>query len=128
MSKADEINEWVKKAQGDLAIAKLIFKQSRQPWAACFHCQQAVEKILKAAQIYFINNFDKEHDLELLINSLNNYIDKQKIDDNIETLSSYYISARYPGPREDIITQIDAQEAIKSTEKIFKYLKRIISQ
>jgi HEPN domain-containing protein len=47
---ADVIRRWVRKAEHDLEAAKRILgREEACPYdTACFHCQQAVEKYLKA--------------------------------------------------------------------------------
>lgn len=59
MPKTKEILAWLKKAEDDLAAATALFEKKAPFWVACFHCQQAVEKALKAAQIYFVNDFQE---------------------------------------------------------------------
>jgi HEPN domain-containing protein len=42
--------EWVKKAENDFKVASLILRRRKDvvPDAACFFCQQCIEKYLKA--------------------------------------------------------------------------------
>jgi len=45
------VSQWIEKAQADMVVAKMIIDQNPSPLildSACFHCQQAVEKFLKA--------------------------------------------------------------------------------
>ena len=45
----EQIQEWVNVAENDLKSAyKLLFENDPVRDTACFHCQQAAEKILKA--------------------------------------------------------------------------------
>jgi HEPN domain-containing protein len=47
--KLDLVKEWMHKAKNDLGIAKLaIDNKAKYTDAICFHCQQSVEKNLKA--------------------------------------------------------------------------------
>ncbi|HGJ65477.1 TPA: HEPN domain-containing protein [bacterium] len=49
MSDMDEIKEWLKVAEDDLISAKILLGNDPPILVtACFHCQQAVEKSLKA--------------------------------------------------------------------------------
>ena len=61
--------EWVDKALADLATARRELRARKQPNfdAACFHAQQAVEKLLKARLVEADIRFAKTHDLEQLL-------------------------------------------------------------
>ena len=61
---------WLRKADSDLANAELCLAAERSLDTACFHCQQAAEKSLKA---YLIANNAKcpfIHDLKRLLGAL----------------------------------------------------------
>jgi HEPN domain-containing protein len=66
--KAELVRSWLKKAQRDLGSAKQL---AREPDAyldtAIYHCQQAVEKALKAFLLYHDVKFEKIHNLNALI-------------------------------------------------------------
>lgn len=51
MPREAEATLWVAKSRLDLAAAVLLRKDRQAPFAIGFHCQQAVEKILKALLI-----------------------------------------------------------------------------
>ncbi len=58
------IKEWVHKGKNDMGIAKLVLDNNAEfVDAVCFHCQQAVEKYLKAYLIYQNIVFRKTHSL-----------------------------------------------------------------
>jgi len=62
--------EWVKKAENDFKVACQILRRRKEivPDAACFHCQQCVEKYLKARLLEAGIGFPRTHDLlQLLI-------------------------------------------------------------
>jgi HEPN domain-containing protein len=44
--------EWIKKAQNDLESAKILYREKGPTDSLCFHCQQAVEKHLKAFLVF----------------------------------------------------------------------------
>ncbi len=47
------VRRWLSKARTDLTVASVILEQGADmdPWAACFHAQQAAEKALKAVLV-----------------------------------------------------------------------------
>jgi len=58
---------WLRKAESDLANADLCLNNNTALDAACFHCQQAAEKALKAWLVAHDQPFPFRHDLEELI-------------------------------------------------------------
>ncbi|KKQ18681.1 MAG: HEPN domain protein [Berkelbacteria bacterium GW2011_GWA1_36_9] len=126
MPKTKEFTDWFKKAQDDLKIVQIVLKEKAPYWVACFHAQQAVEKSLKAAQIYFLNDFQKEHDLVLLLSSLKEKIKIESIYSECLKLSGFYVTTRYPGIKELEITLKDAVVAEKAAEKVINFIKNQI--
>lgn len=58
------ISAWINKTDHDLGSAKLIFHHIPDYYdIIAFHCQQAVEKYIKASLIYFQIEFLRSHDL-----------------------------------------------------------------
>lgn len=115
--------QWLKRAEDDLIAARAIQKQAAPAWVACFHCHQTAEKSLKAAQIYFLKDFQKEHDLEVLLNALQKYFDISPIRQEAVALTDYYVATRYPGIKESDLTFKEAEGSIKSAQKILNYIK-----
>jgi hypothetical protein len=64
--------EWVEKAEGDFMVATQIMRRRNQRIydAACFHCQQAVEKYFKARLAEAALPFPRTHDLPALLHLL----------------------------------------------------------
>lgn len=93
------VKEWIYKADHDIGIAKLALEHGGEfRDAICFHCQQAVEKYLKAYLIYQDINFRRTHNLTYLLDLINDEI--EEISDDIyskaEILESYAVEIRYP--------------------------------
>lgn len=60
------IENWLKKAENDLKIVKHELELSEEEMVkdgACFHCQQAVEKYLKAYLIFHKIDFPRTHNI-----------------------------------------------------------------
>jgi|WetSurMetagenome_2_1015567.scaffolds.fasta_scaffold880349_2 HEPN domain-containing protein len=55
---------WLRKADSDLANAELCLAAEKSLDTACFHCQQAAEKALKAYLIVKHAEFPLTHDLK----------------------------------------------------------------
>lgn len=92
------IKQWLTKANDDLKIVeheldlpeKEIVKN-----AVCFHCQQAVEKYLKAFLIYHKTEVERTHDIEHLLDQCA-LIDKDFVNIEVRELSSFGVDIRYP--------------------------------
>jgi len=62
---------------------------------ACFHCQQAVEKYLKAYLIYNELPIEKTHDIIFLLNQCANFDPIFATIDPLD-INSYAVNGRYP--------------------------------
>ena len=119
----DYIEKWIIKAVNDLKVAE---HELRQPAdeivtdAICFHCQQAVEKLLKAYLASQNIDFGKTHNLEFLLERcLKIDPDFKKVD--VGNLSFYAVAVRYP----DEFYIPSVQEA-KECFKIASVIREII--
>ncbi|MCU0570894.1 MAG: HEPN domain-containing protein [Oculatellaceae cyanobacterium Prado106] len=94
------IQEWVNKAEGDFATAQreLQVKKMANYDAVCFHCQQCIEKYLKACLQEENITFAKTHDLGILLELfLPIQPDWSSMRSNLEALTAYAVEFRYPG-------------------------------
>ncbi len=75
----DVVNQWINSYKEDLEMAnRAIDFQPFFTSSCCFHCQQAAEKIIKAALIFYGYEITKDlrtHDLPLLASILENHIE-----------------------------------------------------
>jgi HEPN domain-containing protein len=116
--------EWISKAEGDYGVAQREMKARGKVSydAICFHCQQMVEKYMKA--FLYKNNIDfpKTHNLlELLdlCSRLDPSLNLQK--DLLVELDRYGVRYRYPGVSAE---KEDAKSALSSA-KILRDLFRM---
>src|SRR5947208_13792803 len=91
--------EWVKKAEGDFETAAALIRRKKVlADAVCFHCQQCVEKYLKARLEEAGQHVPKTHDCEALLNAL---LGLQPLwapwKNALARLSDYAVRLRYPG-------------------------------
>ncbi len=96
--------EWVIKAENDLKTAThvLTLGEEAPTDTICFHCQQAVEKYLKALLITRGIWFPKTHDIERLVRLLPVKDRPQLSTDEQAALTDYATQTRYPGSYEPI--------------------------
>ena len=92
------IRKWIFKAMEDYRIAKHELRFPEEEIATspvCFHCQQIVEKLLKAYLISKNIDFAKTHDLEFLLKlCINTDEEFERIE--IGNLRFYAVEIRYP--------------------------------
>src|SRR5262245_36292572 len=89
---------WVRKAEDDYQSARLL--AARKPPLrdnASFHCQQAVEKYLKAMLQELSVSFPRTHDLETLVKLLVPHVPQLRpFRRRLDALTSYAVQYRYP--------------------------------
>lgn len=114
-TRAEDVREWLRRAQEDLAVTRrAITGDLFEP--GCFHCQQAVEKRLKAYLVWNESTPPRVHDLPLLLDACqkldSSFLEKR---DQWEWLTGYAIVARYPSevPPPD---QEEARRALDAAE------------
>lgn len=99
MNKAsvDFVKQWLAKADEDmLVVEKLTEDEIIATSSACFHCQQAVEKSLKAFLIAMGYNIRKTHNIEYLLTECAEF-DKEFSNIDPKELSDFSVELRYPG-------------------------------
>lgn len=118
------IKSWIKKAEHDLGMAKLALENGTEfTDSICFHCQQYVEKMLKAYLVCLNIGFVKTHSITYLLDLI---AEREKVEMDIysagELLEDYAVSIRYPVNDFDPTIQ-DAREAFEEALKVKEYLK-----
>lgn len=92
------VKEWMYKASHDFEIAQLAmaYKPDLRD-SICFHCQQVVEKSLKAYLVYLDIPFKRTHSLTYLLDLIDeNDNISEEMYTKIELLESYAVEIRYP--------------------------------
>ena len=106
------INAWLQKADNDLQTTqRLIEIEPLILDTACFHCQQAIEKCLKAFLYYKGKEIKKTHDIDYLLEECAIF---DTIFDTIDSLNinDFAVNVRYP----DFSLSPDIEEAKKLYE------------
>ena len=91
------IKQWIIKANEDLLVVdKLTEFEIIATSTVCFHCQQAVEKFLKAFLISNGIEIKKTHNIEFLLSECED-IDLDFTEIDPKNLSDFGVEIRYPG-------------------------------
>lgn len=111
--------QWIVKAMEDYKIAEheLSFPENEiSTGPVCFHCQQVVEKMLKAYLVSKQVDFGKTHDLEALLELCAEQDSEFKYLP-LGNLTDYAVEVRYP--EEFYVPSVeDAQECFKLASEI----------
>lgn len=116
--KADA-RDWVESAEVDFQVASSQFRLRTKRSTAnaiCFHCQQCVERYLKARLVEAGLDIPRTHDLVLLLQRLSPIEPLwTAFAPSLRGLNDYAVKYRYPG---HIATRADAREALKACRSI----------
>lgn len=122
----DRIKEWLKKADADFATASREIRVADDSNfdAVCFHCQQCIEKLMKAALLKAGSEAPKVHDLAFLANMLHqNGVSLEASEQELRLLSQSAVVFRYPG---ESATLDDAKEVLGICERLRSRLLTIL--
>jgi HEPN domain-containing protein len=97
MAESRLVDEWLEKAEEDFQFAASVLEDSTFYAQICFHFHQAAEKYLKAFIVARDLEFQKIHDLLVLL-KLCSTIEPRllEIQGDCKFLNRYYIDTRYP--------------------------------
>ena len=124
-----EYNRWLKQAKHDLETAKLTAQSEAYDWA-CFLCQQAAEKALKAYLYLRGHRAVMGHSILGLLKTCTSHNRSFNELSRIKRLDEVYISSRYPdglqeGTPLDFYAREDSEECIALAEKTISTVEKL---
>ena len=120
-------DEWMARAKGDLALAKIQPPEGVILEDLCFHAQQAAEKAIKAVYQHFGWPFRYVHNLgELLTRLAARGIDIPDPINAAIVLTTYASHSRYPGATEAIGID-ECRHAANLAERVVVWAESVIS-
>ena len=97
MAESRLVDEWLEKAEEDFQFAASVLEDSTFYAQICFHFHQAAEKYLKAFIVARDLEFQKIHDLLVLLKLCSSIEPRLlEIQNDCKFLNRYYIDTRYP--------------------------------
>lgn len=115
--------DWLYHAYQDLLAARMLIEDKRLYGPTMFHCQQAIEKSLKAFLLYKHHKLFDGHNLTWLCKqaamteqSFTKWICKSTL------LNRFYIETRYPADIPDEIDKTLAEEILAETEDMMEFI------
>lgn len=121
-------NKWIAKADLDLRSAEHLNTGDDFFEVVCFHCQQAVEKYLKALLSHY-GEIPRTHDLTLLTRMLERELGislNERIWECAEFLDPFSVQIRYPGDMD--VSERDAKHALELARFTKRYIKAFLSK
>ncbi len=117
--------EWTIKAENDFDVAHLAMRKEKDELpiadAVCFHCQQCVEKYLKAFLVEREIRFRPAHSLiPLLEASLLADPEFEQLREDLIRLDGYAVEVRYPGI---IVTAEMAENALATASRVRAFIR-----
>ena len=118
-----QVEDWIILADKDLHAAEIIFKED-YPLTniVAFHCQQTIEKYLKAFLIEKEIPLIKTHDLIRLNGMIKETIDIGIDENKLMIINEVYLESRYPGElgllSEGMPTSRQAKEFIEYAKEV----------
>ncbi|MBQ7668245.1 MAG: HEPN domain-containing protein [Clostridia bacterium] len=118
--------EWIKFSKMDLDVANRELNREEDESLiltpmVCFHCQQSVEKALKAYLVKNKIDFGKIHNLETL-RKMCSEVDKEFESLEFEELNYYGVAIRYPDGLMEMPTFSQAKKLYELSVKITTFI------
>jgi HEPN domain-containing protein len=98
------VQQWLKKAEVDLRTAKVLLDTDADDYFPCtFHCQQSIEKFLKAYLVQHQIEFRKTHDIDEILDITDTFDETLRTEIGSCTwLTPYGVEFRYPGEYHEV--------------------------
>ncbi|MBI4708328.1 MAG: HEPN domain-containing protein [Candidatus Omnitrophica bacterium] len=125
-TKNELIREWFKRGEKDLLTAthELSFDKDAVTESVCFHCQQAVEKFIKAYMVLLNIEITKTHEIgELITKCQEKDTEIAEFKETADKLTDYAVEIRYPEAPE-VPTLEEAQEAVRVAKSIREFVRK----
>lgn len=120
------VKDWISKAEGDFDVAQLVLHSKLRPNydAVCFHCQQCVEKLLKALLLNRGIKPPRVHDL-IVLADLVRAIEPSwtSLERELRFLMQGAVLFRYPG---DSATCDKAEVALSICARLREEIMRLL--
>jgi HEPN domain-containing protein len=117
-----EVDEWLKYAEHDITTVSLIISDPALTQIMAFHCQQAVEKCLKAYLLENSKPIIKTHDL-IKLYAMTKAVKDLGIDEiKLKAVNEVYVETRYPS---DMGLLPNGIPTIEEVQKFFEFAQNV---
>ena len=121
-------SDWLRRARGDLTLAKVPLPRGGFYEDLCFHAQQAAEKAIKAIYRARMHEFRYTHDISELLGGLEvRGISVPEAVREAVDLTDFAWQTRYPGPAEPV-SEDQYHRAIALAELVVKWAGELVEK
>jgi HEPN domain-containing protein len=120
-NQSERAGRWIDKAKSDLLNADNNLAAQKVPYdTVCFHCQQAVEKLLKGVLVAHGYEYPITHNLFVVLEKVLEFNPSaESLRETLALLNPYSVEVRYPGDAW-MPTPEDAKEARQAAQEVYK--------
>lgn len=115
--------DWFDKAKTDLRGAQILFEADADNSLVAFHCQQAIEKMLKGFVLKHTKELLEGHSLVFLIRRASRIDDEmRKYMKDCAFVNQFYIETRYPADIPDEVDEYEVNECLQTAIEVLSYI------
>ena len=119
--------EWLNLAKRNLDTARLLIRENHYTDSIAIEIQQTIEKSFKTVYAYYGITIPRTHALTILFNFVNEKIPLKETDiEVIITISDYYETDRYPGPRYVVPSREEVENFFLIAEQLYSKIEEFI--
>lgn len=117
--------DWLRYAKSDLELSRLELPVGVLLENLCFHAQQASEKALKSALIWFGVRPPRTHNIRTLVDLLSESVEVPCIVSDSVILTDYAVTLRYPGS-DEAVTADEHLQAVELAEIVVSWVEALM--
>ena len=115
--------DWYDKALKDFRGAEILYDSDADNSLVAFHCQQAIEKMLKGYILKNTEQLIEGHSLIFLLRRASRFDDEiRKFTKDCAFVNQFYIETRYPADIPDEVDDFEENECVQTTKEVLKYI------
>ena len=123
MADSKRYSDWYNKAKSDLNGAIILYKNDADLSLVAFHCQQAIEKMLKGYILKNTKNLLEGHSLVFLIRRASQFdVDMNGYLKDCAFVNQFYTETRYPSDLPDEVDGEEAKECLDIATAVVEYI------
>ena len=117
--------DWYNKAKTDLKGAQILFDAEADNSLVAFHCQQAIEKILKGFILKNTKELLEGHSLVFLIRRAARIDEKMRdFTKDCAFVNQFYVETRYPADIPDEVDEYEVKECMQTAIEVLEYIEQ----
>lgn len=115
--------DWYNKAKTDMRGAEILFESEADNSLVAFHCQQAIEKMLKGYILKNTKQLLEGHSLIFLIRRASRFDeDIRKFTKDCAFVNQFYIETRYPADIPDEVDEFEVRECLETAKEVLTHI------